>query len=282
LYSLAHGLSAVAARLQAEDAAALTAQAATTLAQAIKETKDPGASYSLAAGLFLVAARMKGPDATALTAQAATALVQAMKENKEAWHQHHLAQGLSVVAAGIEAKDAAQAATILVQLMKDTKDPDVLSMLAQALSAVAARMEAKEATTILVQAMKYTDDPSALHQLAQGLCAVSPADIPSRSAMAASAVAVPAGAGQPFTALASLIPAAELPPCRLCTQQLVELLKMPACIGEVRRVILDQLGNRYRRRFADVWEFVRFAKERLPDVDLTSPPQRPEPAALAR
>ncbi len=30
------------------------------------------------------------------------------------------------------------------------------------------------------------------------------------------------------------------------------------------------------RPFADVWEFVRFAKANLPDIDLLSPPQRPE------
>jgi hypothetical protein len=56
---------------------------------------------------------------------------------------------------------------------------------------------------------------------------------------------------------------------------------MPTCIGEARRVILDHLGKRYHRTFADVWEFVRFAKENLPDIDLLSPPQRPEEAAIA-
>jgi hypothetical protein len=62
-------------------------------------------------------------------------------------------------------------------------------------------------------------------------------------------------------------------------KEAIELLKMPTCIGEARRVILDQLGQRYRRHFADGWEFVRFAKEHEPDLDLTSPPQRPEAAA---
>ncbi len=54
---------------------------------------------------------------------------------------------------------------------------------------------------------------------------------------------------------------------------------MPNCIGEARRVILDHLANRYHRPFADVWEFVRFAKANLPDIDLLSPPKRPEEAA---
>src|SRR5262249_22799688 len=36
-------------------------------------------------------------------------------------------------------------------------------------------------------------------------------------------------------------------PCRLTTQELVELLKMPTCGGEARRIVLDHLGNRYGR-----------------------------------
>ena len=96
-------------------------------------------------------------------------------------------------------------------------------------------------------------------------------------ATAAAIVAFPAGPGPPFTTF--YIPAAEPPPCRLSTQQLVELLKMPPCIGEVRRVVLDRLGDRYHRPFGDVWEFVRFAKEQHLDLDFTSPPIRPEAVA---
>ena len=29
-------------------------------------------------------------------------------------------------------------------------------------------------------------------------------------------------------------------------------------VGEARRVVLQQLGNRYRRHFGDVWEFVAY------------------------
>jgi hypothetical protein len=64
-------------------------------------------------------------------------------------------------------------------------------------------------------------------------------------------------------------------PCRLSTQQLVELLKQPTCIGPARRVILDQLENRYRGKFADHWAFVRFAKEQKLGLDFTTPPKRP-------
>ena len=68
-------------------------------------------------------------------------------------------------------------------------------------------------------------------------------------------------------------------PCRLSDQQLVELLKQPLFVGEARRVILDLLGDRHGRRFADQWEFVEFAQEHRLGLDFTTPPTRPEPLA---
>lgn len=68
-------------------------------------------------------------------------------------------------------------------------------------------------------------------------------------------------------------------PCRLTTQELVELLKMPTCFGATRRVVLDQLENIHGRRFANHWEFVRFARETGLTLDFISPPRRPDPKA---
>jgi hypothetical protein len=64
-----------------------------------------------------------------------------------------------------------------------------------------------------------------------------------------------------------------LPPCRLTTQELVDLLKMPTCFGQARRVVLDHLGN----RFVNHWAFVRFASEQGLELDFTTPPKRPDP-----
>jgi hypothetical protein len=44
----------------------------------------------------------------------------------------------------------------------------------------------------------------------------------------------------------------------------------------VRRVVLDQLGNRYGRRFDTHWDFVRYAHEQRLDLDFTTPPKRPD------
>ena len=64
-------------------------------------------------------------------------------------------------------------------------------------------------------------------------------------------------------------------PCRLTSQELVELLKMLTCVGEVRKVVLKHLGNRYGRKFANHWQFVRFAREQHLGLDLITPPKRP-------
>jgi hypothetical protein len=81
--------------------------------------------------------------------------------------------------------------------------------------------------------------------------------------------------GQPLAALSALSVAGEPLPCRLSTQNLVDLLKMPTLFGVARNVVLKHLGNRYGRAFANHWEFVRFATEQHLDLDFTSPPRRP-------
>jgi len=45
------------------------------------------------------------------------------------------------------------------------------------------------------------------------------------------------------------------------------------CADPARRVILYHLENRHRRKFADQWEFVRFAQENNLGLDFTSPPK---------
>jgi hypothetical protein len=65
-------------------------------------------------------------------------------------------------------------------------------------------------------------------------------------------------------------------PRPLPPQQLVELLKHPFCVNEARRAVLDALEFTYDRKFADLWEFVAFAEKEHPELDLLTPPKRPE------
>jgi hypothetical protein len=98
-------------------------------------------------------------------------------------------------------------------------------------------------------------------------------EVSHRAAVVATAVGLAGGA--PFASLPALPAVSEPLPCRLSTQDLVELLKMPTCFGDARKIVLKHLGNRYHRVFANHWEFVRFAKEQRLDLDFTTPPKRP-------
>jgi serine/threonine protein kinase len=60
----------------------------------------------------------------------------------------------------------------------------------------------------------------------------------------------------------------------LSTQDLVELLKQPTCIGHARRLIVDQLENQYHSPFPDHWAFVRYAQERQLGLDFITAPTR--------
>jgi hypothetical protein len=80
----------------------------------------------------------------------------------------------------------------------------------------------------------------------------------------------------PFPALPALSGVGEHLPCRLSTQELVELLKTPTCLGRARKVVLKHLSNRYGRTFVNHWDFVRFVHEQHLDLDLLSPPKRPK------
>jgi hypothetical protein len=71
-------------------------------------------------------------------------------------------------------------------------------------------------------------------------------------------------------AQSTLEPVPPLPP-----QTLVDLLKQPFCVGEARRLVLQQLSRHYHRPFADQWEFVDHVRQLNLNLDLTTPAERP-------
>jgi hypothetical protein len=217
-----------------------------------------------------------------------------MTQRTHPFQLHRLALGLTAVAARLGPKEAAtvcgEAAATLSQAMIKTTDQNALQSLAQDLTAVAGRMEAKEAATVcgqaaatLSQAMtKTTMYPSALQSLAESLSAVLLREYSWRNASpkyrSIGAIGTLTCPASPLFAPALFQPLS--PP--LPAQTLIDLLKQPFCVGEARQLVLEQLARHYQQPLADQWEFVRFAQEQKLDLDLLSPPQRPEPAALAR
>ena len=209
-------------------------------------------------------------------------LAQALTKSTERTALAPLAQGLAVVATRLEARDAEEAAKTLTQAMTTARDPLLWHALAQGLAAVAARLEARDArevATTLTQAMSKTPSVGVLQELAQSLATVLTKETKEqrqlriRSATAVFAPALPPTWGPvvPAGLLAVLEPVPEpLPP-----QLLVDLLKQPLCVGEARRLVLEQLARHYQRPFADQWDFVRFAQEQGLELDFTTPPKRP-------
>jgi hypothetical protein len=190
------------------------------------------------------------------------------------------------MAARLDPRDAARlcspAADAFARAMTKTTDPSALGALALGLSAVAAYLEPLDAARLcspaadaLSRAMATTSSPIGLKALSAVLIWVDPSELSRKGVAARALVASLADTAQPLTPLALFGPAQEQLLCPLSAQQLVDLLKRPTWVGTGRRLILDQLEARYRQRFADHWEFVRFAEEQGLGLDLTSPPQRP-------
>jgi hypothetical protein len=229
-----------------------------------------------------VAARLEPNEAAAL-------LARAMSKTEDPNALRALAKGLSAVAARLEPKEAAArcgpAADLLTRVMDKTKDLFALQPLAEGLSAVAARLDPEEAAALLAQAMARNKEPDALRVrsdafrvLARDLSLVLSRDTnESKSRHHASVVEAVAGMSGPWpllTAPARLQVVFLTVPPPLPAQTLVDILKEPFCVGEARRLVLDQLSRHYDRPFADHWEFVRFAEERQLGLDLLGPPPR--------
>jgi hypothetical protein len=196
-----------------------------------------------------------------------------------------LAQGLSAVAARLEPKEAAEVAAALTQAISKTTGPYALGFLAQGLAAVTARLEPKEAARLcgpvaatLTQTFSKPTDPLVLGPLAQGLAAVAARLGPQEAAELAATLTQAISKADwsvvlPFFAEGlSAALARELPP-----QTLVDLLKHPFCLGEPRRLVLDQLARGYHRPFADQWDFVDYVQQQKLGLDLTTPPARQNP-----
>jgi len=279
---LAESLSAVAACLEPKEAAQVCGQAVATLTQAINKTTDWNALVNLWQGLAAVSSRLEPKEAATLA--------QAITRTTEPVALQSLAQALAAVSARMEPKQAAQvcgqAAATLTQAMTRTTDPVALQSLAQALAAVADRLEPKEAAqacgqaaATLIQAMTRTTNLAALQSLAQGLSAIltRQTSTTSRDRLlgVTATIAALGHPGLPVAALAAAQPALEPLPSLLPPQMLVDLLKQPFCVGDARRVVLEQLSRHYQRPFADQWDFVDYVHQHKLDLDLTTPPQRP-------
>jgi hypothetical protein len=283
---LAGALAALTQRLESAEAARLCAQAAEVLNQLRTQQKDATVRWSLAEPLAAVAVRLE-------PSKAVTLLNEAVAREKDGVPPS-LAQGLATAAGQLAPAETLRAcvaaarlhAKALDQFPEDAAVPYVqhLSILLQS----ADDPRAADAARVLARLITSDPDSFCFQQFDKGvgfrffslevlercLTSATRPQVQRRALAVGSAMGL--SAGGPGPGLPLLAAAGEPLPCRLPTQDLVDLLKMPTCVAEVRQVILTQLGNRYGRSFDTHWDFVRYAQEQQLDLDFTTPPKRPD------
>jgi hypothetical protein len=276
---IAKRLASLAVRSDPAEAARIHVEAARILASAFEREKDNGRRDDVRDGLASLSGCLDPSEAAKIFGHAARLLGDSLTLNSS--HQHDwttayravvlqssdkLAQLLSSAASRLDDAEVNRACDrLLGSLKRESFDSITLELLphlnpgkAHALAwDLASRMCSGRQLDAEILSRSLTDngrdqrDRRAVRMAAAG---------PGLEAAVEAAVRVSA---EPF-------------PCRLTTQELVELLKMPTCFGKARRIVLDQLGNRYGRRFVNHWAFVRFATERKLGLDFTTPPKQPD------
>jgi hypothetical protein len=240
------------------------------------KTTHPAALGHLAWALEALAGRLGPGEASAAAQQA----LRAMGKTTEPAALYSLARALAALAGRLGPGEAARYTSAAAQqVLRAMAKTTHLGHLAWALEALAGRLgqeEALEATQKVLEAMGMTTDPPALlSSLAPALAVrLEPEEASERTGLAARAIAEGLAPPTRLSGLATLLRASQPLPGRFSTQELIDLLKMPTCVGPAREVILRQLGQKCNRPFADLWEFVDWAHEHRPDLDLTTPPKR--------
>jgi tRNA A-37 threonylcarbamoyl transferase component Bud32 len=285
---LAKGLAAVAERMEPREAAQLSGKAAGILTLALEKETDANDRSWLAEGLAAVAGHMEPHEASRVVRRAASILALALEKVTGNVTRSSLVEGLAALVERLSQAEADAVCHPMLQkllqaaesetdeLKRQDRVVDVARLLSASDNGEAGRVSAKVAFAICsgrgVVSTKGLG-PIRPANLDIILTDYSRSEVSRRAVQVATAVGLPSAT--PFSALPALPAVSEPLPCRLSTQDLVELLKMPTCFGEERKVVLKHLGNRYGRVFANHWEFVRFAQEQQLDLDLLSPPKRP-------
>ncbi len=275
-YQLNQGRAAVARRLG-------SARVARLLNEEVAQEKNAYLRGNLSETLGPLAWRLEPALAGPTCAETVRLLHRALEQEQDGNQRRKLADHLAAAAEWLKPADAdrayAEAARLLYRTSAQQKEGSEASPQLPwwGVEAVVGRWDSEEATqiaravTFRMVAYSDYDSPGDLELLLS-----NGPRLQVRRRADAIAAAIGMAAHGPAWSLPLLPVAAEPLPYRFSTQDLVELLKMPTCIGAMRRVILDQLGNRYRQRFETHWDFVRYAQQQRLDLDFTTPPKRPD------
>jgi hypothetical protein len=235
---LCAGLAAVAGRLPADKAAEVCQKATDILFRGLDQATSDSELRALAEGMATVCAWLPAERAAAVCGKAAEVLTEVMKDSTEATENRLLALGLAAVTPWLPAENAAEVGGTSAVLLLASVNQTHGKEWQECIEGLAT------ACTGLGPAVRFRR----LHQSSIG-------------SLSGSVTFPPDFLPKPRP----------LPP-----QQLVELLKHPFCVKEARRAVLDALEFTYEREFTDLWDLVAFAETEHPELDLLTPPRRPE------
>jgi hypothetical protein len=254
---LAASLAAVAVRMEPREAVRL-------INRKLAEEKNKDARLTLARALVRVALRLEPNEARRICAAAARSYLPVIDQGSDVFAR----------------RPATQLVSILIQPLDNETTLPIAWTLAQWIVGAPELFQVKEGQyqrtydPVREMFVEEGDDLSPRSELLEPLLLhATRRQVQRRANALAAAIGLSASAAP--LALHYLQAATEPLPCRLGPQDLVELLKMPSCARDVRRLILDHLGNRFGRRFQTHWDFVRYAHEQRLDLDFTTPPKRP-------
>jgi hypothetical protein len=260
LTSVGQALEAISGRLDTEAAA----KGAAAVVGAMTKTTNANALSALTQALDVLNERMRNPIQAAKHANtAAEAILSALKQSARGEDLHPLAQALEVIIGRLSDRQAsalaANATTAVIAAASKSSDAGTLYSAGQALKAVGKRLDAREANKAaeaVVAAMNRTTEVYALDSLSQALVAVS-ARLGSKEAnKGLEALVVLLARTTDQGSQATLARALKEVGDSRHTGDLVAVLSHPFCAGAAQRALLDALGARCKREFANSRQFI--------------------------
>jgi len=252
----ATGMAALAERMKPGEAAVISGQAARLLLAAMANAKGKGGFCDLGQAVALLAARMESKAAEAVAEAAAERVLELTSSQRDAEDDYDLLDLLEAIAALVPRMNplkAAATARTTVQHMRPS-----------------ARDQLRAHNLAISDPAAAGNDQRAIRQPLARLAARMDPDDAAAAVQQALDASAEAGAVEGYRWRSERVEGL-LTRCTL--QGLVDLLKQPTCVGERRRVLLREWGNRYQQSTRNIWEFAAWVREHEPNLNLKSPPR---------
>jgi serine/threonine protein kinase len=273
--SLALALARAAGKLEPK-------QGANLLLEHMSKNVNPFARTEMAIGVAAIAPRLEAETRYKISAAAAKILVNQMGADKST-RQTVLVKGLEALAASFVPEFGAE---LMLAEMARTKDPLVLGSLGQALATLASRLEREKAQKTAEQGFrvlagtvtKVKKNDLLLSGLATGMVALAGKVEPRQGQKFGEQIAelLILHLPQSYSDYEEAKHAKNLADIAgiLDKKHLVRILKNPICTELAQLTILRELDRRTGQRFGALWEFVAWAEQHEPGLDLAAPFQR--------